>query len=130
MATVPRNFKLLEELEKGEKGLGDGNLSYGLVSQDDTFLVHWQGTIIGPMETKYQGYIYPLTIEVGENYPKEPPVFKFTPVPEQRFPLTESKIVQKDGTVDPKVLQELKYWRPEFDIETVLMALYRKMGGR
>lgn len=46
---VPRNFKLLEELEKSEKGHGDMSISFGLAKSDDTFLTDWNGGILGPL---------------------------------------------------------------------------------
>lgn len=46
---VPRNFKLLEELENSEKGHGDMSISFGLAKSDDTFLTEFNGGVLGPI---------------------------------------------------------------------------------
>ncbi|KAJ4393509.1 E2 ubiquitin-conjugating protein mms2 [Gnomoniopsis smithogilvyi] len=76
-AVVPRNFKLLAELEKGEKGLSGGTCSYGLESDDDISMTHWRGTILGPPHGHHENRIYELKIECGPEYPKKPPVIHF-----------------------------------------------------
>ena len=40
-------------------------------------MVHWNGTIIGPNNTPFEGRIYSLQIECGESYPDRPPTLKF-----------------------------------------------------
>ncbi len=86
---VPRTFRLYEELEKGEKAkLSDQSVSYGLskgkrilewymIVGDDTTFTDWNGTIIGPPNTKFDNRIFFLAIKCGPHYPMQAPEVSF-----------------------------------------------------
>lgn len=44
---MPRSFRLLDELEKGQKGLASDGVSFGLQEADDITLTNWSCTILG-----------------------------------------------------------------------------------
>mmetsp|Transcript_34854 Transcript_34854/g.78764 ORF Transcript_34854/g.78764 Transcript_34854/m.78764 type:complete len:124 (+) Transcript_34854:109-480(+) len=74
---VPRNFRLLEELEKFEKGSGDMNISAGLVDPEDIFLTEWNCSLLGTPGTAFEEHFYELRVSCGENYPNVPPSVRF-----------------------------------------------------
>jgi ubiquitin-conjugating enzyme E2 variant len=123
MAKIPRNFRLLEELEKGEKGIGDGSCSYGLEDGDDILMSQWNGTIIGPGHTVHENRIYSLKIVCGETYPDQPPQVQF--ISRVNLPFVN----QSDGKVDPNKIAVLGHWSRNSSLETILVEIRREMAS-
>jgi len=120
---VPRNFKLLEELEHSEKGLGEMAISYGLVDAGDTFLTDWNGGILGPPGTYHDGRFYELRIHCPENYPAIPPEVRFI------SRINMNCVDSKTGLVLNNKLAATRMWNRNMGIEQVLLALRVEMGS-
>eukprot|EP00914_Ancora_sagittata_P022047 GHVO01043847.1.p1 GENE.GHVO01043847.1~~GHVO01043847.1.p1 ORF type:complete len:149 (-),score=11.10 GHVO01043847.1:69-488(-) len=116
---IPRSFKLLDELERGEKGNVTEGVSWGLESSDDITLSGWSGTIFGPMGTTFENRIYSLSINCDDTYPDTPPRVRF---------LTRINLpcVDATGKVTNK-LNILDRWDRERTLEGVLLELRVEM---
>lgn len=87
------------------------HISFGPLS-DDVF--QWQGIIMGPIDTPFEGGIFLLSINFPINYPFSPPEVKF-----------QTKIyhpnVSKDGQIDINILGE--QWTPVLTTEKLLLSI-------
>eukprot|EP00906_Rhabdomonas_costata_P012784 RCo018386 len=118
---VPRNFRLLDELEKAEKE-GRADVSIGLETYEDIMMSTWTGSIIGPVGTAFEGRIYQLRLFCNDKYPKQPPEIRFL----SRVNMT---CVLPDGRVEPRKVPILANWNASVTMIKILLDLRNEMAS-
>ncbi|UVC54371.1 hypothetical protein MACJ_003913 [Theileria orientalis] len=119
---IPRSFKLIDELERGQKGFVSDGVSFGLERADDISLTNWSCTILGYPGTNFENRIYCLSVICDNDYPDKPPKVRF---------LTKISLTGVDsrGNVLPDYFSTLKYWKRQLSIEAVLVDIRRQMSN-
>ena len=88
------------------------NCSAGPLSDADMF--HWEGTIMGPVDSPYQGGVFFLNIHFPTDYPFKPP--KCTFITRIYHPNINS-----NGSISLDILQD--QWSPVLSIGKVLLSI-------
>ena len=82
-------------------------MSYGLQNMDDNLMYHWNGTILGPLNTPFENRIYELKIYCGDKYPLVPPQVHF------RSKINMPCVNQATGEVNSNLFARRSVWNPE-----------------
>lgn len=88
------------------------NCSAGLISESN--IMHWTATIIGPVDTPYEGGAFNLDVRFTQEYPFKAPIIKF-----------KTRVyhpnVDSAGNICLDILKET--WSPALDMEKVLLSI-------
>jgi ubiquitin-conjugating enzyme E2 D/E len=109
---LKRIKKELSDMKESKNCDISENVSAGPVS--DNNLLCWNATLIGAVDTPYEGGIFKLSVNFPNNYPFVPPIIKFI-----------TKIfhpnIHENGDI---CLDILKYhWSPAYSVSQVLLSI-------
>ena len=110
MTSLARKYiqKQLDELNKDPIPM----IACGPINDNDIF--HWQGVIMGPTGTPYEGGVFFLNIHFPDDYPFHPPRIQFT-----------TRIyhpnINSNGAIALDILQD--QWSQALTIEKLLLSI-------
>lgn len=81
---------------------------------NDSNMLHWTGTIVGPQDTPYAGIVYKMTLDFPADYPLSPPLIKFT------SPVWHPN-VDMSGNICLDILKEK--WSAVYNVTSILLSL-------
>ena len=108
--------KALKRLVKEKEEMDKEKSPYYYAAPKGENLFEWEGYIMGPEDSVYQGFKYSISIQFPVDYPFPPPVIKFT------TPIYHANVAVTDGTICHQVLKDK--WSPALLISKVLLTLY------
>ena len=100
-----KEFKMLEE---------DDTSNVSAILVDDN-IYHWKATMIGPLDTVYEGGIFHLDIHIPKEYPHLPPKIKF-------ITKVYHPNINSSGHICLDILKESK-WSAAQTMRTLLISL-------
>ena len=113
MSLKSRELKRLEKELADVKSLAkDSSISAETVGDD---LTHWEGVIVGPEGTPYDGGRFKLEIKVPADYPYTPPKIRFS------TKIWHPNVSSVTGAICLDVLG--KEWSPALTIRTALLSI-------
>ncbi|EPX70924.1 ubiquitin conjugating enzyme E2-C [Schizosaccharomyces octosporus yFS286] len=85
----------------------------------DSNLLHWAGTITGPVDTYYEGLKFKISMNFPANYPFSAPTIVFT------SPMWHPN-VDMSGNICLDILKDK--WSAVYNVQTILLSLQSLLG--
>eukprot|EP01129_Flabellula_baltica_P011814 TRINITY_DN5236_c0_g1_i2.p1 TRINITY_DN5236_c0_g1~~TRINITY_DN5236_c0_g1_i2.p1 ORF type:complete len:167 (+),score=33.44 TRINITY_DN5236_c0_g1_i2:22-501(+) len=109
--------RLLEERKAWRKDHPHGFFARPERAEDGSLnMMRWRCGIPGPVNTEWEGGMFPISIEFSEDYPTRPPRCRF---PKGFF----HPNIYPSGTVCLSILNESEAWKPSITVKQILLGI-------
>jgi ubiquitin-protein ligase len=116
------NNRLLNEIKR-VKNEPIENVTFDI---DETNILVWKFTLLGPHESPYEGGIYNGIIKFPENYPHKPPTIKFISKLFHPNVYPDGKLcisILHEGADTTNYEHESERWRPVHNVHTIFISI-------